>query len=121
MISEFLYTDRGKTTYFEERGKCCLSSKTIAMKYRKIEFDVRLATDINELKKIYEIKILDNKTKLLELKFDKIRVIHFLYENDIFVYLGTFIKKSKKTQPEIIATNNKRIEKYKEQKNEQIK
>ena len=117
MKTDFYLSNNNKSTYFQERGKCCLSNTTIAMKYRKIERDVIEAKDLGELAKQYEIKSLDDSTRLLELKFDKIRVVHFTFEDQVFVFLDTFIKKTRQTPPEIIKRNNKRIEKYKEQKN----
>lgn len=102
------------STYFSERGEMCKSNIKIAFQYRKIEHDIKELTGINELKKRYELTVLDNNTKLTELKYDQIRVIYFVYINETFVYLGTFLKKSGKTPPSRIENNNNRIKSYKE-------
>ncbi|MBO4667454.1 MAG: type II toxin-antitoxin system RelE/ParE family toxin, partial [Bacilli bacterium] len=90
----------------------------IAAQYRHIEHTIKEAIDFNYLSSIFEIKMLDPKTKLYELKFQKIRVIHFIYTNNTFVYLGTFIKKTGQTPKQEIEKNTKRIQEFEGLKNE---
>lgn len=119
MNSDFLYKPGHKlSTYFEDKGKMCKSNVLFAAQYRHIEHEIKGAKDFNALKTKFEIKMLDKKTRLYELKFQKIRVIHFIYINGTFVYLGTFIKKSGQTPKAEIEKNNTRIHEYEELHNE---
>ena len=115
MNVDFLYLNDGSTTYTEDK-KECLNITGNSKRYFRIENRVIEAESYKVLCSQYEIRTLDENTKLRELKCSKIRVIHFTYENDTFVYLGTFIKETKKTPQNIIDKNNKRIERYMEQK-----
>lgn len=114
MQSDFLLKNNGISTYFAERGEMCKSNMKIQFQYKKVEHDIKEANDISELKKKYELNVLDDNTKLTELKYDQIRVIYFIYIDGLFVYLGTFLKKSGKTPQNQIDKNNERIKKYKE-------
>lgn len=105
------------STYSEEQYKCSLSNSKLDKKYQKINKTILEVEDYAELVQKFEIKTLDHKTGLKELKLDKIRVVHFLYLGNTFVFLGTFIKKSKKTPPSEIDKNNQRIKEYLRQKN----
>ena len=102
----------GLSTYFEERLECSESNSKFDKQYLRIDLRVSEAKDYAELTKMFEIKVLDSKTGLRELKLDKIRCIHFLYLNNTFVFLGTFIKKTGKTPPNEINKNNERINEY---------
>lgn len=112
MQIDFVYRQNSYSTYFLERGPICLSSILNAARYRVVEKDIIDAESYLDLVKNYEIKTLDSKTGLKEIKIDRIRVIHFIYKNDTFVFLGTFIKKTRKTPIEQINKNNNRIQNY---------
>ena len=114
MKTDFLCINGRLSTYFTERGELCKSNMKVLCQFKKIEHDIGEAMNIEELKQTYELKILDNKTRLSELKYDQLRVIYFLYIDEVFVYLGTFLKKSGETPKNIIEKNNYRILKYKE-------
>ena len=119
MNSDFLVKpNHALSTYFEERGEVCKSNTILAAQYRHIEKAIKDAEDYNALASTFEITLLDPETRLYELKFQKIRVIHFTYLEDTFVYLGTFRKQTKKTPPDQIEKNNRRIKEYEELKNE---
>ena len=122
MNSDFLFKPNHElSTYFEERGEMCKSNIIYASQYRHIEKAIKDAENYDSLASQFEIKLLDSETRLFELKFQKIRVIHFTYINDTFVYLGTFIKKTKGTPKSQIENNNKRIREYEELNNETSK
>lgn len=119
MKFDFVYRDNAYSTYFYEKGQLCHSLNLIGYKFRQIEKDVKESITYADLVKKYEIKTLDHGSGLKELKVDRIRVIHFVYHDDTFVYLGTFLKKTKKTPFGQIVKNNLRIKRYlEERKNE---
>lgn len=106
----------GLSTYFEERFECSKSNSKLDKQYNRIDQRVAEVEEYVELTKMFEIKVLNSKTGLRELKLDKIRCIHFLYLDNIFVFLGTFVKKTGKTPVNEIEKNNDRIKEYKKQK-----
>ena len=119
MNSDFLFKPNHKlSTYFEERGEVCRSNTLLAAQYRHIEKAIKEAENYDSLASTFEITLLDSETRLFELKFQKIRVIHFTYLNDTFVFLGTFRKQTRKTPPEELEKNTKRIREYEEQHHE---
>ena len=112
----FVSNNEKISTFAKEQYECSKSNSKLDKQYNRINGRIIEADDYNELKSMYEIKELDHKTGLKELKMDSIRVIHFLYLDSIFVFLGTFIKKTKKTPQNIIDKNNKRIREYLKQR-----
>lgn len=117
MNVDYVYYSDGKTsTYIEEETLCIEELNGSISRFLKIDSDILQVDNYKELTKLYEIKLLDKKTRLRELKCSKIRVIHFLQDGDTFVYLGCFVKRTNKTPPEEIDKNNKRIKRYMEQK-----
>lgn len=117
MKFDFVYHQNSYSTYFLEKGPICSSSIINAARYRVVEKSIANADSYLDLVKQYEIRALDNNTGLKEIKIDRIRVIHFIFNDDTFVFLGTFLKKTRKTPPNEIAKNNKRIEQYLSERN----
>lgn len=112
MKFDFVYKNNSLSTYFDERGPICSTSYLIGPRYKQVEKDVKDCLNYQELVQRYEIKTLDSTTGLKELKIDRIRVIHFIYHDDTFVYLGTFLKKTRKTPTNEMKKNNSRIQQY---------
>ena len=105
------------STYAEDRSSCSFSNIKLNKQYNRIDQRVADAKDYKNLASEFRIEILDHDTGLRELVLDKIRAIHFLYLDDTFVFLGTFIKKTQKTPPRQIEINNNRLKEYLKQKN----
>lgn len=104
------------STYYEEQLDC-LHIKGNAKRYERIKTVIDDSVNYSELVKRLKVKTLDSRTGLKEIIVDKIRALHFIYLDNTVVLLGTFIKETKKTPPNEIEKNNKRIEIYKEKKN----
>lgn len=121
MRIDYLFTNQNNelSTYFEDQIDY-LKQKGNAKRYVRINMIIEDCKNYSELAKRLEIKNLDSKTGLKEIKLDKIRALHFLYLDNTIVLLGTFIKKTKKCPKEIIEKNNNRIKLYREQKNGQL-
>lgn len=104
------------STYYEEQVDC-LTKKGNAKRYLRIEKIIDDSKTYQELVSRLKVKPLDSYTGLKEIILDKIRVVHFVYLDNVVVLLGTFIKETKKTPPTQIEKNNNRIILYKEQQN----
>ena len=117
MKFDFVYHQNSCSTYFLEKGPICSNSLLNAARYRIVEKDIINAESYLDLVRQYEIKTLDSLTGLKEIKIDRIRVIHFIFNDDTFVFLGTFVKKTRKTPSNETTKNNKRIEQYLNERN----
>lgn len=116
MNIDFVFLNNSdKSTYISDKVSLKLNLQTMK-KYDRIERIIEDSEKYSDLVKFFEIKQLDSLTGLMEIKLDKIRVLHFFYDGNTIVLLGTFLKKSKKTPQNIIQKNNLRIKKYKERK-----
>ena len=113
MFLDYLIEKEGElSTYYQEKF-LLLSDRKVSKQILRLEEWVREAEDYRELARRLEIKTLDSKTGLKEIKLDRIRVLHFWEHGNVIVFLGIFLKKTQQTPPGIIAENNKRIKKYK--------
>lgn len=112
----FMNQDDELSTYYEEQLNC-LTINGNAKRYERIKIAIDESENYSTLVKRLKVKLLDSKTGLKEIIVDKIRALHFVYLDNTVVLLGTFIKETRKTPPNEIKKNNKRIEIYKEKKN----
>ena len=117
MKVDYVYKKNKMATYTEEKIKLCKNNRRLTAKYTIVENDIQAAEGISELVKEYEIKPLCKPTKLYELKFSKQRIVYFMYDGNVFVFLGTFTKKTRETDKNEIDLNNGRIKMYLESKN----
>ena len=108
----------GELSTYHEDKLLLVSNRKANKQMIRIERRIEEAENYSMLSKLFEIKGLDSKTGLKEIKVDRLRVLHFAYLDKTIVLLGVFLKKTQKTPPNIIEKNNARIKKYRETHNE---
>lgn len=104
----------GELSTYHEDKLLLVSNRKANKQMIRVERRIEEAENYNALSQMFEIKNLDSKTGLKEIKLDQLRVLHFAYLDKTIVLLGVFLKKSQKTPPSIIERNNTRIARYKE-------